>query len=140
MRSLILLLTILSVNAYAQTTKKGTIKVKKVPKNEVVYSIVDQMPVFQDGDAGLMRFLQRNLTYPQRAKEESLSGVVHMTFVVNQDGSITEVKVLKGIPNCPECDMEAFRAVSSMPPFKPGMKNGAVVRVQFNLPIKFSLR
>ena len=79
---------------------------------------------------------------PKIVSEEKLEGYIRrkVTFVVEKDGSITDVKVLRGVNGGPGCDKEAIRVVKSMPPWKPGKQNGREVRVQFNLPIKFTLR
>ena len=73
-------------------------------------------------------------------REAGISGTVYITFVVEKDGSITGVNKLRGVANGPGCDKEAMRVVKSMPNWKAGKQNGREVRVQFNLPIKFSLR
>ena len=96
------------------------------------------MPEFQGGDEELMKFLKNNISYPQMAKEAGTQGTVHLTFVVEKDGSITDVKLLKGIGD--GCEQEAMRVVKMMPKWKPGINHGNPVRVQCNLPIKFKLK
>ena len=140
MRSLILLLTVLSVSSYAQTTNKGTIKVKKGEKKDSIYSIVEQMPEFNGGNGDMMSFISGVIVYPQRAKEAGISGTVHIGFIVNEDGSISDVKVVRGIRDCPECDLEVYNAIKMMPPFKPGRRLGEPVKVYYNLPINFRLK
>lgn len=103
-------------------------------------TIVEQMPTFPGGEAEMMKYIQRNVQYPQVEKEAGISGTCYVTFVVEKDGSITDVKVLRGVNGGPGCDKEAIRVVKSMPPWKAGKQNGREVRVQFNLPIKFTLR
>ncbi|MDP2721958.1 MAG: M56 family metallopeptidase [Bacteroidales bacterium] len=103
-----------------------------------VYTVVDQMPEFHDGMGALMTFLSSNITYPEQAKKDTISGRVFINFIIEKDGSVSNVKVLRGIGG--GCDEEAVRVVSSMPKWKPGLQNGEAVRVAYNLPIKFALR
>ncbi len=105
-----------------------------------IFTVVEEMPEFPGGMAGLGPFIQKNLQYPQMAKEAGLSGKCFLKFVVNENGSISDVTVLKGVPGCQECDKEAIRVVKMMPSFKPGKQNGRAVKVFFNLPINFQLR
>ena len=105
-----------------------------------IFTVVEEMPEFPGGMAGLGPFIQKNLQYPQMAKEAGLTGKCFLKFVVNENGSISDVTVLKGVPGCGECDREAIRVVKMMPAFKPGKQNGRSVKVFFNLPINFQLR
>lgn len=107
---------------------------------EAPLTIVEQMPTFPGGELEMMKYIQKNVQYPQVEKEAGISGTCYVTFVVEKDGSITDVKVLRGVSGGPGCDKEAIRVVKSMPSWKAGKQNGREVRVQFNLPIKFTLR
>ena len=78
----------------------------------------------------------KNITYPIEAREAGIEGVVFITFVIEIDGSISNIKVLRGIGG--GCDDEAVRVIRLMPKWTPGKQNGKEVRVQFNMPIKFS--
>jgi periplasmic protein TonB len=84
-----------------------------------------------------MKFLQDNIKYPQMARESGIQGTVYVTFVVERNGSVTDVKILRGIGG--GCDEEAVRVVQNMPKWEPGKQRGKPVRVQFNMPIKFTL-
>ena len=108
------------------------------PKKEEPYKYVEQMPTFPGGEDKLMEFLGNNLKYPSMARETNIQGKVFVTFVVNEDGKISDVKVLRGIGG--GCDEEARRVVMAMPSWKPGKQNGRSVPVQFNLPIQFKLQ
>ena len=110
------------------------------PVIEAPLTIVEQMPTFPGGEAEMMKYIQKNVQYPQVEKEAGISGTCYVTFVVEKDGNITDVKVLRGVSGGPGCDREAIRVVKSMPNWKAGKQNGREVRVQFNLPIKFTLR
>ena len=120
----------------SEGTGNGVIE-EKAPE---IFTVVEEMPEFPGGMAGLGPFIQKNLQYPQMAKEAGLSGKCYLKFVVNENGNISDVSVLKGVPGCQECDKEAIRVVKMMPNFKPGKQNGRAVKVFFNLPINFQLR
>lgn len=140
MRLLIIALSVLKVAGYAQGNQQGTINVKRATGNDSIYSSVEQMPVFQGGDARLLKFIQANFVYPKTALENGISGTTYLTFTINRNGNIENAKVLRGIPGCPECDEEALRIVNLMPAFIPGKKDGTPVSVQFNLPLRFRLK
>jgi len=105
-----------------------------------IFTVVEEMPEFPGGAAEMMKYIQKNVQYPQMAKEAGLSGKCFLKFVVNGSGNISDVQVLRGVPGCGECDREAIRVVKSMPNWKPGKQNGRTVPVFFNLPINFQLR
>lgn len=109
------------------------------PADNQIFTVVEQTATFPGGENELMKYVQKNVQYPQVEKEALISGTCYVTFVVEKDGSITDVKILRGISGGPGCDKEAIRVVKSMPPWKPGKQNGREVRSQFNLPIKFAL-
>jgi protein TonB len=103
-----------------------------------IFMVVESMPVYPGGEAALYAFLAENIKYPQMAKESGIQGRVFVTFVVERDGSVTDVRVLRGIGG--GCDEEAIRVVQSMPRWTPGKQRGKSVRVQYNLPVKFTLQ
>ncbi|MEI6898243.1 MAG: energy transducer TonB [Bacteroidota bacterium] len=111
--------------------------IEEAPKAEI-FTVVEEQPGYPGGDEARIRFLQENIKYPEEAKELGTQGKVFVTFVVEMDGSITDVRVLRGIGS--GCDEEAIRVVKSMPRWVPGKQRGQPVRVQFNLPIKFTLQ
>ncbi len=103
-----------------------------------IFTVVESMPEFPGGMGALMKYLAENIKYPSLAKESGIQGRVFINFVVEPDGSISNVKVLRGIGG--GCDEEAVRVVKSMPKWKPGMQRGKPVRVSYNLPVKFTLQ
>ncbi|HPE35252.1 MAG TPA: energy transducer TonB [Bacteroidales bacterium] len=103
-----------------------------------IFTVVESMPEFPGGDAARMKFLQENIKYPQLARESGIQGTVYVTFVVETDGKVTDVRVLRGIGG--GCDEEAVRVIQSMPRWIPGKQRGKPVRVQFNMPIRFTLQ
>ncbi|MFA8300253.1 MAG: energy transducer TonB [Hyphomicrobiales bacterium] len=98
---------------------------------------VEIMPEFKGGMEGLKKYLQRNLRYPRIAKETNITGKVYLSYVVEKDGSITDIQILRGIGG--GCDEEAKRVVQNMPKWNPGRQNGRYVRVKYTLPISFIL-
>ena len=103
-----------------------------------VYTVVEQMPSFPGGPAALMKFLSENIKYPVVAQENGVQGRVVVAFVVERDGSITDVHIARGVD--PSLDKEAVRVVKSMPKWTPGKQNGSAVRVKFNVPVAFRLQ
>jgi len=104
---------------------------------ETIFTIVEDDPEFPGGQAALMQYLQSSLRYPTMAREAGIQGTVFVTFVVERDGSITDVRILRGVGG--GLDEEAVRVVRNMPRWKAGRQRGQAVRVQFNLPIRFVL-
>ena len=143
-----------SFSCFAQDTK-GTIKVKKVDtgqsdiiipdtSNNIAYivstplTIVEKMPTFPGGQKEMDVFFQKNLKYSKEEREAS-QGTVFVTFLVGVDGTVSDVKLLKGISGREGLNDEALRVVKIMPKWNPGMQNGRNVVVQYNLPVKFKL-
>lgn len=126
---------------YYDIDKKGT------PPNESdtlqteakeVLQIAEQMPSFPGGMGECMKWLAENVNYPSDAKEKGVEGRVIVQFVVNKDGSISDIEIIRSIT--PELDKEAIRAVEAMPKWVPGKQDGQAVNVKFTLPITFKLQ
>lgn len=105
---------------------------------EVPFIIVENMPTFPGGEKKMLEYVAKNVKYPQLAKEVGTQGRVFVSFIVEKDGSITNVTILRGIGS--GCDEEAIRVVKSMPKWNPGLQCGRAVRVSCNLPINFKLQ
>jgi TonB family protein len=123
-----------------QKKLEGNIKFKvdaEKIKQGPVLTKVESMPEFPGGLSAFMKYLQENIKYPDDAKDAGIQGRVYLNFIVEKNGSISNIKVIRGIGA--GCDEEAVRVVKNMPKWKPGMSKGQPVRVSFNLPIKFSL-
>ncbi len=103
-----------------------------------IFKVVEEMPEFPGGPAKMMEFIQTNIKYPMMARESDIQGRVFVNFVVEPDGSITNVTVMRGIGG--GCDEEALRVVQSMPKWKPGKQRGSAVRVNYTVPIIFKLQ
>ena len=110
---------------------------KQTTDEEVVFMVVEQQAEFPGGLEAMMKFLVKNMKYPAIARRMGIEGSVFVSFVVDKEGSISDLKVIKGISA--ECDQEAIRVVKMMPPWKPGKQNGKPVKSRFVLPIKFRL-
>ena len=111
------------------------------PKPEVatkVFDVVEEMPSFPGGQGALMSYLASNIKYPVVAQENGVQGRVIVSFVVERDGSISDVKVARSVD--PSLDREAQRVVKSMPKWKPGKQNGSAVRVKYTVPVVFRLQ
>lgn len=102
-----------------------------------IFTVVEEQPVYPGNDEARIRFLQENIRYPETAVKNGIQGRVFVSFVVEKDGSLSNIRVLRGIGG--GCDEEAIRVVSLMPKWTPGRQRGEPVRVRFNVPIKFSL-
>lgn len=108
------------------------------PKREV-HTSVEKEAFFPGGYPALMSYIQANLVYPTEGIEINAQGKCYLRFIVDYEGRISSVKVLRGIPGCPECDREAIRVLKSMPEWEPGKVGGVSVSSYFDLPINFSL-
>lgn len=135
-------------------TKKEEALVKEVKKNEVtvfiepeklpeekaeeeIFRIVEEMPEYEGGEKALLNYLMKNTKYPEIPKQNGVSGVVYVSFVVDRTGEVTNVKVERSVD--PYLDKEAIRVVSSLKNYKPGKQRGKPVAVAFTLPIRFEL-
>lgn len=103
-----------------------------------IYISVQEMPEFPGGVAAMYKFISNTIDYPRLAKEMNISGRVFLTFVVERDGKVADVKVLRGIGH--GCDEEAIRVIEAMPNWSPGKQREVPVRVQYQMAIKFSLQ
>ena len=126
--------------AEGEVLKAKEVVVDEKPKEEEtkVFDVVEQMPQFPGGPQALFEYLSKNIKYPVVAEENGIQGRVIVTFVVERDGSITDVKVAKSVD--PSLDKEAMRVVKSMPNWIPGKQNGSAVRVKYTVPVTFRLQ
>lgn len=112
------------------------IGINEAPNEGKVFTTVEQMPQFPGGDEKLLEYISANLQYPEEAKEREVRGRVIVSFIVNSDGSISDVQVVRG--RDPSLDNEALRVVNSMPHWTPGRQNGTNVRVRYSVPVTFN--
>ena len=130
-----------TVEAVRNDIAVGTPPPPPAPKPEVsnkVFDVVEQMPSYPGGTSALMSYLHSSIKYPVVAQENGVQGRVIVGFVVERDGSITDVNILKSVD--PSLDREAARVVRSMPRWTPGKQNGQAVRVKYNVPVTFRLQ
>ncbi len=127
-------------DAGGEVLKAKEVIAQPEPKEEEnkVFDVVEQMPSFPGGQSALMEYLSKNVKYPVVAQENGVQGRVVVSFVVERDGSVTDVTVVKSVD--PSLDREAQRVISSMPKWIPGKQNGQAVRVKYNVPVSFRLQ
>jgi len=106
-------------------------------KNDMVFDVVEVMPQYPGGPIAMLKYLMENIKYPEQAMKEGIQGRVTVRFIVEKDGSISDVKPVLSVH--PLLNKEAVRVVKSMPKWSPGKHNGKPVRVRFNLPVMFKL-
>ena len=115
------------------------------PPIEAVEDVIlidpEQMPEFEGGEIGLRSFIAKNIRYPETAAEANIEGTVYVQCLVLKDGTINNIKLLRGVIGAPELDKEAMRVVKlTSGKWKPGRQNGQPVHVRMNLPVKFRLQ
>ncbi len=112
-----------------------------IPKKEevLIYDDPDEPANFPGGMSAARIFITTNLNYPQNAKENGIEGKCYLKFIVSESGNISNIKVVRGVQDCPECDQEAIRLLKSMPKWEPGKVNGKPVHSTFTLPVQFKL-
>ncbi|MGB4666409.1 MAG: energy transducer TonB [Bacteroidales bacterium] len=125
----ILILLTISINVYAQNID--------TTDTEPIFSIVEEPAQFPGGDDALSKFIHENIKYPREAIKNKISGTVYVQFVVEKDGSISDVKVVRGIGG--GCDEEAVRVITKMPNWIPAKQKGIPVRFFYVIPITFVL-
>lgn len=106
-------------------------------KNNMVFDVVEVMPQYPGGQIAMLKYIMENIKYPEQAMKEGIQGRVTVRFIVEKDGSISNVKPVLSVH--PLLDKEAVRVVESMPKWSPGKQNGKPVRVRFNVPVMFKL-
>ena len=124
-------------NAQNKKVKKAQTR-KDTTTDDKVYDVCEQMPIFEGGDAALLKYLRENLKYPDKTKDRGVQGRLVIGFIVEKDGSLTDVKVLRPVDI--DLDAEVLRLVKGMPKWIPGRHNGQRVRVRYLLPIHICLQ
>lgn len=114
-----------------------TTSTAQTKKNDMVFDVVEVMPQFPGGQIAMLKYIMENIKYPEQAMKEGIQGRVAVRFIVEKDGSISDVKPILSVH--PLLNKEAVRVVESMPKWTPGKQNGKPVRVRFNLPVMFKL-
>ena len=131
-------LIIMSLMALFGLTTVSAQKTVVAQKNQKVFDVVEQMPEYPGGIQALFEYLSQNVKYPTDAEKQKVEGRVIATFIVETDGSISSIEVVK--PAFPSLDAEAIRVLSGMPKWTPGKQSGKEVRVKYTVPINFHLK
>ena len=101
------------------------------------FIVVEKMPTYKNGDRKRLKFLKNNIKYPDLAREVGIEGIVYIGFIVEEDGSLSDIRLLQGIGG--GCDEEALRVTRLMPNWEPGLQRNKPVRVKMSMPIHFKL-
>ena len=138
--ALVLLVIVFApARANAQDKRGKTTQTHKdTTTGDKVYEVCEQMPIFEGGDAALLKYLTDSVKYPELAKKHGVQGRVVIGFIVEKDGSLTDVKVLRHVDIA--LDAEALRVVKGMPKWIPGCQDEQLVRVRYNVPVSFRLK
>lgn len=131
----IVLIALMAVFGFTTASAQKTVISQK---NEKVFDVVEQMPEYPGGMQALFEFLKENIKYPEDAQKQKVEGRVLAKFVVETDGSISNIEVVKHA--FPSLDAEAVRVIQAMPNWTPGKQKGQAVRVKFVVPINFNLK
>lgn len=114
-----------------------TTSTAQTKKNDMVFDVVEVMPQYPGGQIEMLKYIMENIKYPEQAMKEGIQGRVTVRFIVEKDGSISNVRPVLSVH--PLLNKEAVRVVESMPKWSPGKQNGKPVRVRFNVPVMFKL-
>lgn len=113
--------------------------IEEVEVVEEIFSVAEEDPMFPGGSGALNAYLANNIRYPETALEQGIEGKCYIGFVVGKSGEITDIKVLKGVTGCPECDREAVRVINQMPRWSPGKNGGKPVKTKFSVPVNYKI-
>lgn len=136
MKRIVILLTISTLVLSVYSQKLAVPCTTTDTSDNPVYTVVETMPAFPGGDSALIKFLRQNIHYPELARESRIQGTVYVTFILEKDGKVSNVRILRGIGG--GCDEETMRVIKLMPPWNPGKCGNNAVRVQMNMPVKFT--
>ena len=134
--TLLVLFLLIIVKCYSQSDTSNLSK----NNSEEIFTVVEEMPEFIGGKLELSKFITANLKTPKVSKDVGLSGKCFLKFIIDSNGNIKDISILKGVPNCIECDNEAVRVIKLMPKWKAGKQNGKNVAVFYNQVINFQFR
>ena len=133
--TLILILNLLVITSFAQNIDLDNEEDDTIDDDYACIPYIEFMPEYTGGDSALLNFIIDNTKYPKIAREKNIEGIVYMNFIVEVDGSITDVKVLRGV--CKSIDAESIRVTKLMPKWKPALQGNRAVRSSMNIPIRF---
>lgn len=110
-----------------------------ISSEQQILQIVEEQAEFPGGKSAMVKFISDNFVFPEYAKENGIEGKAYIRFVVSKEGELSDIKVIKGVPGCKECDQEAKRIIKAMPKWIPGKNKGVAVDSYYTLPISFKL-
>ncbi len=130
----------LDVEITEETEIEEIIFAEPVEEEEIneIFTLVEEFPSFDGGDVAYIKFIQKNLIYPEKARRMGIEGRIFVQFIVEKDGSLTNIKVLRGIGG--DCNEEAIRVLKNSPKWLPGKQRGKAVRVQMVVPMTFKFQ
>ena len=134
----LMFLSTAAITAPAVEQTDEVVEVVATQNDDIVFEVVEQRPEFPGGHAAMMQWLGENIQYPAEAIAQGVQGTVLVQYIVERDGSISDVRVVRAVN--PYLDAEAVRAVQAMPEWQPGRQDGETVRVRFTLPVQFRLQ
>lgn len=132
-----ILFFVVGMAIYIGANAQATDTTGRLKKDSSVFGPVEKVPEFPGGLNKLFKYINDNLRYPKQAKRDNIEGSVRVSFVVERDGSLTDIKIARSLS--PETDAEAIRLITNCPKWIPGMQNGHPVRVLYSIPISFTL-
>lgn len=100
---------------------------------------IEILPQYPGGISEMAKFISKNIKYPKSARKKGIEGKCYLKFIVEKNGKADSVKVIKGVPNCIECDIAAIKVIEAMPLWQPATIDGVAVRCYFNIPISFKI-
>jgi len=112
-------------------------KSKAADSEEFIYVIIDEPAEYPGGNAAMKQFIKENLKCPEVASKNNIKGKCHLRFIITKEGIVSNVKVIMGVPGCPECDVEAIRVLKSMPKWTPAKADGENENCVFSVPVSF---
>ncbi len=133
----ILLISVYLISCGSNKKITKEIDANSIDNDNAVFILVEQMPEFPGGQDGVRRFLSATIEYPKEAQARKIKGKVFVSFIIEKDGSVSNVKVMRKVN--PLLDEEAVRVIKLMPKWTPGVQRGKPVRVSYTIPINFSL-
>lgn len=144
MKKILFLFLLIGINCFSQEeefTKSSENESKKEEKSkEEIFTYVEESASFPGGMKKMQKFIAKKIIIPQKALKYGISGKCYLKFVIDKKGYITNVSVMKGVPNCPECDLAAIEVIKKMPRWKPATADGKKVYSYFTIPINFDIK
>jgi TonB family protein len=127
----------LQPQSISESEQRQMDSLRSLPPDQKIFTAVEHEPGFKGGVMAFLKYLQRNMHYPAQSREKHIQGKVFISFIVERDGSLSNLKVVRGVSD--DLDAEALRVLQESPKWDPGIQNGRVVRVAYTIPVTFKL-